>query len=517
MLSSSSSSEQQEEAPRAAIETPASESIDSDIRIKSSLPIMQSRSEYYATVDILRPAKRSKNVQHQKEGATTLSEEDKRAFVATIGAGTVYDPDVVDSIVAREMAALSVKDREQLYDDIHGVTGPVPESPELIQQSLGKLETEIAKILSSSTYSSAGAADAYNLALFMDSTYVQDDAFRLKFLRADRFDCAMAAVRLLKFFECKHELFGKEQLAKEILQDGLDEETMNVVYSGNVTQLKDRDRAGRFVSIQFLQPTEVSVRSKLKAAFYLGLKAAEKEDCQQFGTISISFLVGQEPSVFSHYHHRREWNEGIARLIEALPLRQVGIHVCHHSVAWRMLLAVFKMTSTANRIKIREHFGSYEECLQSLRTFGVPTEDFPLSENGVIDTTRHVEAMESIRREERRCRHKLYQDSQTGEQTFFANVKSPSNEDVLLGRGKTSYIHPGNTYLRKRVRELADVYEEQDTVGKQKISQSIVTEINEKMGYFLLKTFSGLDEDEGWVEVSDQVAHQKVRLPGDTN
>jgi hypothetical protein len=86
----------------------------------------------------------------------------------------------------------------------------------------------------------------------------------------------------------------------------------------------------------------------------------------------------------------------------------------------------------------------------------------------------------------------------------FARVIVPYKRDVLLGRGKASYTHPGNRQFRNRVQQRADEYERADLPGKKRISTEIVLEITEAMGYFLKA------DEGGWVEVSEQVAKKKV-------
>ena len=58
-------------------------------------------------------------------------------------------------------------------------------------------------------------------ARIMGVRYVENQAFPLRFLRAERFDAQKAAVRLVRNFQMKLDLFGKELLVKEITQQDL--------------------------------------------------------------------------------------------------------------------------------------------------------------------------------------------------------------------------------------------------------------------------------------------------------
>lgn len=153
-------------------------------------------------------------------------------------------PDVqeADAILAREMANLSVKERSQVLEDLHGVCEDVVETPELLSKGLLELNVEVEKIEDK---------EAYNTALTMDPGYVQNDDFRLKFLRADLFVAEKAAKRLVLHFEMKLELFPKEKLAKDIQLDDFSEEGIKCLYDGSMQSLPFRDRAGRAVSVWF--------------------------------------------------------------------------------------------------------------------------------------------------------------------------------------------------------------------------------------------------------------------------
>ena len=85
----------------------------------------------------------------------------------------------------------------------------------------------------------------------MDPTYVQNPEFRLMFLRADLFDAKSAALRLIRHFEVKRDLFGVEKLTFEITQDDLDKEAMESLYVGYQQGLRMPDKSNRIVGFWF--------------------------------------------------------------------------------------------------------------------------------------------------------------------------------------------------------------------------------------------------------------------------
>ena len=151
------------------------------------------------------------------------------------------DPESVDALIAAEMTKLSVDDREKVYLDVHGISSDyVAETPELVHINLLELQNEIELLPDK---------QAYNLAEKMDSDFVHDQDFRLAFLRCEKFDCPKAALRIIRHFQMKLDLFGVEKLVLEITQDDLDADDMTCLYSCSGRFLPTRDRGGRVVNL----------------------------------------------------------------------------------------------------------------------------------------------------------------------------------------------------------------------------------------------------------------------------
>ena len=68
------------------------------------------------------------------------------------------------------------------------------------------------------------------------------------FLRAEYFDAAKAAHRLVKFMEGKHELFGKQALSRPLYVDDLDARDQVALEKGFLQVVPARDTAGRAVT-----------------------------------------------------------------------------------------------------------------------------------------------------------------------------------------------------------------------------------------------------------------------------
>ena len=108
--------------------------------------------------------------------------------------------------------------------------------------------------------------EAYEAKKSMNPDYVSDKKFQLKFLRADRFDAKQAALRLVRHFQAKLELFGKSKLVKDIVQDDLDRDDMEALYSGFSQMLPVRDRAGRLVWVWIVHPEHNCLKEEAKVS-----------------------------------------------------------------------------------------------------------------------------------------------------------------------------------------------------------------------------------------------------------
>lgn len=158
------------------------------------------------------------------------------------------DPRSVDSLLAKEFLSLSFHDRNAISEEIHGVSCLIPkESPELISESLKKLEHEIILISASDKAMYELSQELYGTKNSSQEggSYVNDVDFRLKFLRLKLFDAAEAARKLVNFLDVVVELFGKYALQRPIRLKDFPEDEMQIIRAGNLQLLPFRDRSGR--------------------------------------------------------------------------------------------------------------------------------------------------------------------------------------------------------------------------------------------------------------------------------
>jgi hypothetical protein len=160
-----------------------------------------------------------------------------------------------DADLAKDMNALSFQEREQVFDDIHGVAKLPEETPDFVKDRIRAFDESMDAI-------PEHKRKAFQRALFLWPNLRTDIKFKLMFLRADQFDAPKAAQRMVQYYGQKRMLFGEELLVKRITMDDLSEEDIEVFKSGFMVELPLKDQSGRsvfFYDIVKVDWTRVSV------------------------------------------------------------------------------------------------------------------------------------------------------------------------------------------------------------------------------------------------------------------
>eukprot|EP00980_Cylindrotheca_fusiformis_P002891 scaffold675_cov103-Cylindrotheca_fusiformis.AAC.2 len=193
----------------------------------------------------------------------------------------------VNVILAVELEKLSLKEREKVYEDVHGVSDVVQETPELIASCLQEMDHEINLI---------EKKDAYEQAKLQSFSFVYDRQFRLAFLRCTSFNPRTAASHLVQYFSKRLEIFGTEKLTKSNINlEDIGEKATRVVELGSMQILPNRDSKGRAVVVSMpvaLEPAmtvfDDPVPIMMKAFWYLMSTLAEDEETQKKGVVFVS-------------------------------------------------------------------------------------------------------------------------------------------------------------------------------------------------------------------------------------
>ncbi|KAL3934469.1 MAG: hypothetical protein SGBAC_009827, partial [Bacillariaceae sp.] len=192
----------------------------------------------------------------------------------------------MDELLSEAMNALTFEERKEQEDTLHGVAQDIAEEASFIDNALKELESHLVRQKAGSVYETAET---------MSSDHVSHRAFRIMFLRANRYDTKSAANQMLNFFEIKQRLFGNEKLVKDITVDDLDEDDRACLKSG-WTQLCGRDRSGRMVFVLLPCVRKMkTLRSDLRARYFIIMTALKSEQTQLRG-VSLS----SAQSIFAH-------------------------------------------------------------------------------------------------------------------------------------------------------------------------------------------------------------------------
>ena len=133
------------------------------------------------------------------------------------GVSVPTDKESIDNLLATEMSQLSMKEKESIYFELHGLTDPIKETPCKISQALKDFDDILlAKELehaASGDNSSNNEIEEYLLAKSIDTRFTENLKLRLQFIRATRYEVDESVRRFLKYFSSKLELFGKKSFA----------------------------------------------------------------------------------------------------------------------------------------------------------------------------------------------------------------------------------------------------------------------------------------------------------------
>jgi hypothetical protein len=359
------------------------------------------------------------------------------------------------ALMAKEMNRLSLQEREQAYEDLHGVSAMVNETPELVAAALQIMEHHLQSIRHK---------PAYILAEANRKEYVQDASLRLMFLRAERFDVAKAATRLVRWLKWKLDLFGEERLCqKHIGLDQLDADARFMVETGMTQVLPARDSCGRVVQVvacKYKRHWGRSSKALLQMFFYMSMVAAEDEANQKNGLVHIVYGLGMaQPPIDSSAEHGNidEKYEilGYTSITTCLPLRWDAVHFVTDSRALQHGPALYVNTIGWHvRARLRVHVGSHLECQYGLLSFGVPSMLLPFTDECELKTNNHKKWIQRRLVKD----HEILRRQQSNALYVFPGIDLPGRNDVLLGKGQPLQDHPGNRRLHEIMHSYFDEY-----------------------------------------------------------
>lgn len=151
---------------------------------------------------------------------------------------------------------LSPREKLEALNDLHYAESELDENPLKVHQMLTEFEDVLERVHD----------PIYEQALKQDSSYVEDPAFRLKFLRANGHSVPKAVKQMIEFLKNKARYFGTDKLTSDITFDDMTPEELKIILSGIYHVQGGLDRSGRVILHRFnrLLPNNVNEETMVR-------------------------------------------------------------------------------------------------------------------------------------------------------------------------------------------------------------------------------------------------------------
>eukprot|EP00980_Cylindrotheca_fusiformis_P011879 scaffold2828_cov126-Cylindrotheca_fusiformis.AAC.5 len=381
------------------------------------------------------------------------------------------------------MNQLSHEEREMGQEDLHGVSAEIVEDLDELETSLQQLDRHL---------NAYKQGTAYETAERMNPEYVSDRDFRIMFLRGNRYDAKSSTFQMIRFFEAKLQLFGRDKLVQDISLRDLDENDRKSLQKGSRQILPSFDSANRAILLKLPgRRSFKTVENELRASFYIVMKLLESREVQIRGIVVVLYAIGRF----------RDSTNGVgyaenAKLWLSLPVHMAGVHFCTDSLKEYLLIsAAVSLLPLKMRSRMKAYMGSHLECQYRLTSYGIPRELLlPCVDDDAGVDGHLVWYKEQYLREvsDELPEHLLHLPS------------LPREDDVLFGRKRSQ--RRGNRLLYQLVESNSAAYDVGSRSDKKDLTGTVIREIHATGGRFLKQD----GDSKLWKEVSTEEAHEKI-------
>mmetsp|Transcript_24573 Transcript_24573/g.68494 ORF Transcript_24573/g.68494 Transcript_24573/m.68494 type:complete len:362 (-) Transcript_24573:269-1354(-) len=212
------------------------------------------------------------------------------------------------------------------------------------------------------------------------------------------------------------------------------------------------------------------------------------------------------------------------KLKNVLPIRYAVLHSCStDSTLMRASALILLAFERSTRVRYRSHFGTHQECLYHLLSFGVPPQSFPVNQHGEIMKesfqrkaerfiANEVHSPRTIARIACEQGENKEDDRSTEE---VAGIDFPTSLDVVLGKGRPFQDWPGNIELTNLIdTHYRPIYAQKgsDQRAKYAVTIDVIRHIHSTGGRFLRRVPASLDEASG-AQASRMPVENTASLP----
>jgi len=437
-------------------------------------------------------------------------------FASRITSDSVKHP---ESKISEALLNLSVKDRNAIEEEIHGVSCMSPEeTPELLDDALEKFDLELTRIDRKPGYDRAQELQE-EIPNGQPRSYISARGFKLRFLRCELFDARKAAKRYAKYLDVIFELHGDIALKRPIRMTDLNREELSFLRKGYHQVLPVRDRSGR--RIMCVVPNgrdDVSKEMLLKVYLYIwssvfGGDEIVNNDLEQLETQRKGVIVVFFPG-FEHVNQNMRFDLSYTRtrtntnkiVGSIVPVRMVAVHMCLPDIPWaNALSAMFEMVLSQWLPRTKFHFGNHVELRYQLQGFGIPSDLIPSTDTGNVKSANLKQWMKLRAYLESQQTQQIDGDGASDHESTVSSqsypptshlVECPGSNDVIFRRGKAMNHHPGNAKFLNLI-ELR-IYEhtidpETSPTRRMAIEMELIHQIRQEGGRFLK-----WEIDRGW-------------------
>lgn len=431
-----------------------------------------------------------------------------------------------DSLISKALLNLSFHDRNAIEEEIHGVSSvAAEETPELLEDSLYNFKLELDKIYHKPAHDKAQEMLAANSSTH-SSCYINEEEFRLRFLRCELFDVSKAAARFVKYLDLILEVYGEYALRRPIRLTDLNREEMSFLREGQYQLLPYRDRSGRrILAIVPNNRDDVPQRVLLKVFIYIWIVASggcdtsthdlNNVESQRKGTIVVIFPSSTlhvysdgdvaEPSQKKFLRDRVTANAIVAKVT---PMRLAAIHVClPNKPVYHIVSHLYGMVLAKWNSRTKIHLGNPLELRYCLQGYGIPIELIPSTDTGNVKSVNFKQWIKLRVHLDRQMQERMTAiasssdsdggggnsgcestDSTATTTPMYNIVECPGSNDVIFRRGKSMTYHPGNVIFQNLIESKMQEHTIDPNTSQQRriaIEMELMQEVRDAGGRFL--------------------------------
>lgn len=476
--------------------------------------------------------KRVRSPPSSSDEETDAWEKEKQPQLFNFYEDDILNPNEVDHLLRDEMMQLSVRDRNKIFEEIHGVRCMAPdETPKFLERALLEIDSELAKIpiankkaFLAATASRKNNSNQNNVCNNKNHdknerkhgdccgvcsvNFVDSAEFRLRFLRCELFDAKKAAQRLVNYLELITTMMpfkrGSELLKRPITLADFDEVEQSILRKGHLQLLPFRDRSGRRV---LAGVASLGIRFDplqwYKILLYFLWIAGGDVESQQKG---IVLLLWPNPDIADSLKLRYPINRGgdlVKSVFECVPVRVAAFHFCtpENSPFFQVLRSVFALTLGRKRSRLKFHSGHPVELRYQISTYGIPVDLLPLTPTGNVKTTylKHWLRLRNTVEEDintngyhpaidyecdcsRGAEQRNTGNTNTNMNYATTKIECPGSFDVVFRPGRPVMNHPGNVAFRSLIESKSDQHDGATQTQKSTIVKSVVEKMIESRG-----------------------------------